>query len=239
MGRPLAASMGDSLAMISRNRAAAVPMMLFVASCSVATPYASPIARSVPSTTPVPASATMPRTATRLPSLIDGCVLAPSLRVRSGPGAQYSLVGGLAQGECRQFDGRSADGGWVRAVSTEWEQGHYGWVALEFVHLQGSAMSLPVRTPDPTPRPLRPSPTITRHPTATEGPVAPQSQSGGGSCHPSYVGVCIPIGSADYDCAGGSGNGPNYVQGPFGVRWDVADPDPYGLDRDGDGVGCE
>jgi hypothetical protein len=37
------------------------------------------------------------------------------------------------------------------------------------------------------------------------------------------------------DCAGGSGNGPRYVNGP--VR--VYGSDPYGLDSDGDGVGCE
>ena len=35
--------------------------------------------------------------------------------------------------------------------------------------------------------------------------------------------------------AGGSGNGPNYVEGPITVRA----PDPFGLDSDHDGVGCE
>jgi endonuclease YncB( thermonuclease family) len=44
---------------------------------------------------------------------------------------------------------------------------------------------------------------------------------------------CIPPGS-DVDCAGGSGNGPRY-SGP--VR--VYGSDPYGLDSDGDGYGCE
>ena len=39
----------------------------------------------------------------------------------------------------------------------------------------------------------------------------------------------------DVDCAGGGGNGPNFVFGP--VR--VAPGDPHGLDRDGDGIGCE
>lgn len=39
----------------------------------------------------------------------------------------------------------------------------------------------------------------------------------------------------DYDCAGGSGNGPNYVDGPI----HVGSSDPYGLDADGDGIGCE
>lgn len=55
------------------------------------------------------------------------------------------------------------------------------------------------------------------------------------NCDPSYLDVCIPSGSADYDCAGGSGNGPNYISGP--IR--VLPPDPHGLDSDGDGWGCE
>lgn len=40
--------------------------------------------------------------------------------------------------------------------------------------------------------------------------------------------------ASDYDCAGGSGDGPAYT-GP--VR--VIGSDPYGLDSDGDGWGCE
>lgn len=55
------------------------------------------------------------------------------------------------------------------------------------------------------------------------------------NCHPSYPDVCLATNAGDYDCAGGSGNGPNYVRGP--IR--VLPPDPFGLDRDGDGIGCE
>lgn len=58
--------------------------------------------------------------------------------------------------------------------------------------------------------------------------------STGRRCDPNYAGACVPIAS-DVDCAGGSGNGPAYVQGP--VR--VIGRDIYGLDRDGDGIGCE
>jgi hypothetical protein len=54
-------------------------------------------------------------------------------------------------------------------------------------------------------------------------------------CDPSYPDVCILPGAADYDFAGGSGNGPNYIRGT--IR--VLPPDPHGLDREGDGVGCE
>ena len=52
-------------------------------------------------------------------------------------------------------------------------------------------------------------------------------------CDPNYSG-CVPIAS-DVDCAGGSGNGPAYVQGP--VR--VIGSDIYDLDSDGDGIACE
>jgi hypothetical protein len=54
------------------------------------------------------------------------------------------------------------------------------------------------------------------------------------SCDPNYTGACVPIAS-DVDCAGGSGNGPAYVDGP--VR--VVGTDIYGLDHDNDGIGCE
>jgi hypothetical protein len=38
----------------------------------------------------------------------------------------------------------------------------------------------------------------------------------------------------DYDCAGGSGNGPKYTG-----RVRVVGPDHYDLDADGDGYACE
>ena len=94
----------------------------------------------------------------------------------------------------------------------------------------------PTVEPEPTPTPLPPEPTPTPRPpppqpTPTEPPPPPPQAN----CDPSYPSVCIPVGSADYDCAGGSGNGPNYIAGPI----TVLPPDPHGLDSDGDGVGCE
>lgn len=67
------------------------------------------------------------------------------------------------------------------------------------------------------------------------GLLAPTGQIVAQSCHPSYVGVCLPMNGPDVDCAGGRGNGPIYVRGPFRV----VGPDPYRLDRDKDGIGCE
>jgi hypothetical protein len=45
---------------------------------------------------------------------------------------------------------------------------------------------------------------------------------------------CVPM-SEDVDCAGGDGNGPVYIDYPV----EVIGEDVYGLDHDGDGVGCE
>jgi hypothetical protein len=64
-----------------------------------------------------------------------------------------------------------------------------------------------------------------------------RSTSSGGTarCDPNYKGACLKPNVSDYDCAGGSGDGPYYVQGPVTVVGD----DHYDLDRDGDGVACE
>ena len=53
------------------------------------------------------------------------------------------------------------------------------------------------------------------------------------SCHPGYSG-CLKPNAGDYDCAGGSGNGPNYTGAV-----QVYGSDPFGLDRGHDGWGCE
>ncbi len=53
-------------------------------------------------------------------------------------------------------------------------------------------------------------------------------------CDPNYAGDCLDPSVSDYDCLGGSGNGPEYTG-----KVQVVGIDHYGLDRDGDGVGCE
>jgi PASTA domain len=66
-------------------------------------------------------------------------------------------------------------------------------------------------------------------------PTTPPSTAPARNCDPAYPDACLHDGIGDYDCKGGSGNGPNYVEGPI----TVLPPDPFDLDRDGDGVGCE
>jgi hypothetical protein len=53
-------------------------------------------------------------------------------------------------------------------------------------------------------------------------------------CHPSYQGACLDPNASDYDCEGGSGDGPEYT-GPV----QVVGADDYDLDSDGDGSACE
>ncbi len=54
---------------------------------------------------------------------------------------------------------------------------------------------------------------------------APNVNAENQNCDPNYEGACVPIAS-DVDCAGGSGNGPAYVQGPL----KVIGKDIYGLE---------
>jgi hypothetical protein len=64
------------------------------------------------------------------------------------------------------------------------------------------------------------------------------SDGSGGSthsrCDPSYRGACLDPEAADYYCAGGGGNTPKYTGAV-----EVVGDDQYGLDRDGNGYGCE
>jgi hypothetical protein len=92
--------------------------------------------------------------------------------------------------------------------------------------LPPTTMPPPTSTLPPTTTPAPPPPAVT----VAFVPAIPASD-----CDPNYEGACVPIAS-DVDCAGGSGNGPAYVDGP--VR--VIGSDIYGLDgNDNDGIGCE
>jgi hypothetical protein len=53
-------------------------------------------------------------------------------------------------------------------------------------------------------------------------------------CHPSYEGACLDPNASDYDCEGGSGDGPEYTG-----TVTVVGPDVWDLERDGDGVACD
>lgn len=76
----------------------------------------------------------------------------------------------------------------------------------------------------------KPYSTVTIVVSSVVRPVAPPPVE---SCTPGYTPCLTP--ASDYDCAGGSGDGPGYAAGPVYI----SGYDPYDLDRDGDGVACE
>lgn len=74
--------------------------------------------------------------------------------------------------------------------------------------------------------------TIARKAPPPPAPSTASSSSGGSGCTPGYS-PCLPPAS-DYDCIGGSGDGPKYTG-----YVTVTGSDPYGLDSDNDGAACE
>jgi micrococcal nuclease len=109
------------------------------------------------------------------------------------------------------------------------------------VYLESQQVGAPVRecaavveSAPPVAATAVPEPTLPPAATAEPPPPQPTPEPAPAQvCEPGYD-PCIPPGP-DVDCAGGSGNGPRYVQGPV----IVTGSDPYGLDRDNDGIGCE
>ena len=75
---------------------------------------------------------------------------------------------------------------------------------------------------------------LTARRAAREAERAEEPTDGGTTCDPNYEGVCLKPDSVDYDCEGGSGDGPDYT-GPVSS----VGSDPYGLDSDDDGLACE
>jgi len=89
-----------------------------------------------------------------------------------------------------------------------------------------------IETPTPTPRPTVKA---TPKPAPKPVPKKPAVKKAASNCDPNYSGACLRPDVEDYDCAGGSGNGPYYVEGPIRVVGD----DHYRLDSDHDGIACE
>lgn len=79
--------------------------------------------------------------------VVSGCVSASSLRIRTGPGTEYSVVKGLSSGECVMFDGRDPSGSWIR-LSPEYsdENDQRFWVSSDYIVLEEDISKLPVVT---------------------------------------------------------------------------------------------
>jgi uncharacterized protein YgiM (DUF1202 family) len=110
--------------------------------------------------TPVPPTAP-PATATPESAMLTANVNA---NVRSGPGTNYPVVGGLLEGESALVTGRNADGSWWQ-ISLPSQS---GWIANSIVTTNAQAASAPVVSAPPPPATNTPLP-----PTATPTPAGP------------------------------------------------------------------
>jgi hypothetical protein len=87
--------------------------------------------------------------------------------------------------------------------------------------------------PVPTARPGEPQAPTTR-PTRTPEPIPTDTPTGpveGENCSPSYPDFCLPPPPPDKNCP--------EVVAIHGCGFRVNPPDPHGLDRENDGIGCE
>jgi hypothetical protein len=73
----------------------------------------------------------------------------------------------------------------------------------------------------------------TRRHTAARS-AAPTRAAAQPQCDPNYSGACLDPNASDYDCLGGSGDGPKYTG-----TVTVVGVDHYDLNRDSDNIACE
>jgi hypothetical protein len=143
-----------------------VPTAVVSADASpLSTPYATLRVRT-PATSatrrPTIAPTASPTDAAAIPSpTIRVGIIVETLRVRSGPGLSYEVLGRLDGADNISIVGRSDDASWIEVQLPD---GMTGWVAAEYVSLPLAAELLPVATG------IVPTPTHTRTPTATSTP---------------------------------------------------------------------
>ena len=76
-------------------------------------------------------------------SLVTGCAKIGGLRIRQAPTEETGIAGGMNFEQCLPFDAISADGAWLRTQEGN-EEGVVGWVALEFLEIDGIVEDLTV-----------------------------------------------------------------------------------------------
>jgi peroxiredoxin len=112
------------------------------------------VAEETAPTSPAPGIATPPPTlptpvapktplATGVAVTLEGCVTAAGLNVRDRPSREGAVVDWLRNGKCYPFDGRTADGNWLRLAGVVGLEGGRLWVSAQYIALKGDVYSLP------------------------------------------------------------------------------------------------
>ncbi|MEZ4727347.1 MAG: SH3 domain-containing protein [Caldilineaceae bacterium] len=140
-----------------------------VAATLVATPTTAVAANTAPTAVPVTATVTPPTaTGTSVPPVATpaypAIIAQASLNVRSGPGIDYTKIGGLEAGALAQVVGKSAAGDWWQIVYPA-NSDQRAWITAdprysqvyhgEQIAIVTLPMTLPTPTPLPTPQQLR------------------------------------------------------------------------------------
>ncbi|KAA3646444.1 MAG: hypothetical protein DWQ07_09525 [Chloroflexi bacterium] len=105
------------------------------------------VAAATETATDIPASPT-PTVAEEAPtpvpvSVVNGCATIGGLRIRQEPSEEAGIAGGMNFEQCLPFDAISEDGAWLRTQEGN-EEGVVGWVALDFLIVDGNVQDLPV-----------------------------------------------------------------------------------------------
>lgn len=139
------------------------------------TPTNTPEATPTPADTPTPEASPTPE-ATATPEMARLVINNPTLNVRSGPGTNFSAIGQARNGERYDVTGKNAAGAWYQINFN----GQTGWVAGEYVIVEGDASAIQVAANIPAPpiQPTRPpAPTAAPQPTAPPAPTSPPAPS--------------------------------------------------------------
>lgn len=139
------------------------------------TPTNTPEATPTPADTPTPEASPTPE-ATATPEMARLVINNPTLNVRSGPGTNFSAIGQARSGERYDVTGKNAAGAWYQINFN----GQTGWVAGEYVIVEGDASAIQVAANIPAPpiQPTRPpAPTAAPQPTAPPAPTSPPASA--------------------------------------------------------------
>jgi hypothetical protein len=145
---------------------------------------------NIPPPTDTPSSPPTPVPTPTPISQPEATVATQILNVRSGPGANYSRVAQVKEGQRLKVVGRTEASDWLKIVTGDGEE---GWVATEFMTVNTDlgpvavAQAPPPPTPKPqppTPTPAPPTPTSPPQPTATPRPQFQYSLGRSVTCTP-------------------------------------------------------